>query len=216
MAKQSQKKQGDPGTLPVPETGLAAPLVSDIRVGVSTPASIKPPEAQEPEDSAIVGYRWKFAEETHQYLREQIRLSDQKAGFFFAVATALIAFLYRENLLDVWLKKPDDWRFSDMLSCVSTLGLSLSALCCARTVFPRLPGSKRDILYFGGISEFPTGTDYASEVSKHSPNELIHAKLSHAHVLARICNGKYTCLRFGLLIGLFGLIATVLLLFCRN
>ena len=212
MARLTQKSQDEPGALPVPETDAATPLVTGVQTGVPTPTSIKPPEAPEAGPSSLLESQWKFAEETHRYIREYIRQADQKAAFFFAGATALIAFLYKANLVDVWLKAPTHWVLTDVLSFGATFWLSVSAVACAATILPRLRGSKRGIVFFGAISECQSSSDYVAEVRRKAPGELINAKLSHVYDLARICNTKYSVLKIGLWSGAIGVAFTVLLL----
>ena len=85
----------------------------------------------------LIEAQWKFAEETHKYLREYIRQADQKAAFFFAGSTAPIAFLYKANLIHMWLKEPTHWIFIDMFSFIAIVGLLVCAMACARDS-PRL------------------------------------------------------------------------------
>jgi len=212
MARPTQKKEGEPGTLPVPEKVAATPLVTSVRTGEPTPTSIRPPEPQDARLSAAIEPQWKFAEETHQYIREYIRQADQKAAFFFAGATALIAFLYKANLVHTWLKAPANWILTDTLSFVATVSLMVSAAACAGTILPRLQGPRRGIVFFGAISGRQSGDDYADEVRKKTSSELVNAKLSHVHDLARICNTKFSTLRVGLWSGAIGVASAVLLL----
>src|ERR1035441_7419098 len=86
------------------ETPLAAPqeLLQPLGPGLerSEPAQSCETDKQAaspvPTPSPVAAdYHAKFAEEVHNYLREYIRNADQKAAFFFAGATALLAFLHR-------------------------------------------------------------------------------------------------------------------------
>lgn len=212
MDRQTQKKQNEPNTLPIPDTATAMPLVMDVRTGEPVPTSIKPPESTEAAQSPLIESRWSFAEETHQYIREYIHQADQKAVFFFAGATTLIAFLYNSNLVDIWFKAPAEWVLLDMLSFVATVSLSVSALACATTVLPRLRGSKRGIVFFRAISEFESGEDYVRVVISKPPTELLNAKLVHIYDLAKICSTKFSVLRVGIWAGMIGVASTVVLL----
>lgn len=212
MDKLTQDKCGAEGDLPVPETIATLPLVTGMRTGEQTLTSSKPSEYGEDEPISIIEFHWKFAEETHQYVREQIRQADQKSVFFFAGVTAVIAFLYKAGLIHTWLKNPMHWVFTDVFSFIATVGLSVAAVSCAATVLPRLQGSKQGLVFFGAISAYMTTEAYATEVLKKTPREMIDAKLSHVNDLARICNAKYFVLRIGLWSGAIGVISTVLLL----
>ena len=212
MAETTQQRQNVHTALPVPAGAESAPLVSTVRTGEPTPASIRPPDIEKGALDKTTEFQWKFAEETHQYVREYIRQADQKAAFFFAGATALIAFLYKANLVQTWVKLPAQWVFVDMLSFIATVGLAVSALACLLTVFPRLNGSKRGHIFFGAVAEFESGKDYATDVLEREIGELIEAKLCHVHDLSIVCRRKYSVLKIGQWLGAIGVAAMVALL----
>jgi Family of unknown function (DUF5706) len=212
MTEITQQRQNERATLPFPAGAESGPLVTAVGSGEPTSCSIKPPEIEATEPTKTTELQWKFAEETHQYVREYIRQADLKAAFFFAGATALIAFLYKANLVQRWVKPPTQWLFVDTLSFVATVGLAVSVLACLATVFPRLKGSKRGHVFFGAISEFESRKEYATDVLQRDIAELIDAKLCHAHDLAIVCGQKYWVLRFGQWAGATGVVAMVALL----
>ena len=211
MAEQTQSKDSGAPGLPIPEVHLAPPLLPHQEEVPPTATSIMRP-GDSPSDSEDTEYRWKFSEETHRYVREYIKMADQKAIFFFAGSTAILAYLSSEDIIKVWLKSPMLWVFIDMLSFVATIGLATSALFSIATVFPRIRGSRRGIVFFGGIAECTDEKEYVIEVTRHSVVGLLERKLSHVHELAKICDEKYTFLRIGLASGAVGVAATVLLL----
>lgn len=212
MTETTQQRQNGHTALPVPAGAESAPLVSSVRTGEPTPASIRPPDIETAALGKTTEFQWKFAEETHQYVREYIRQADQKAVFFFAGATALIAFLYKANLVHTWVKLPTQWVFVDMLSFIATVGLAVSALSCLATVFPRLKGSKRGHVFFGAVAEFESRKDYATDVLQRDIGELIEAKLCHVHDLAIVCGRKYSVLKIGQWSGAIGVTAMIVLL----
>ncbi len=212
MTDITQQRQSDHTALPIPGGAPAAPLVATVRAGEPTPTSIQPPAVETIEPSKTTELYWKFAEETHQYVREYIRQADQKAAFFFAGATALIAFLYKATLIQRWIKLPTQWEFVDMLSFAATIGLSVSALSCLATVFPRLKGSKRGHVFFGAVAEFESRKEYATDVLRQGVVALIEAKLCHVHDLALVCGRKYAVLKIGQWSGAIGVGAMVVLL----
>lgn len=212
MTDITQQRQSDHTAPPLPGGVSAAPLVAMVRVGEPTPTSIQPPAVETTEPSKTTELHWKFAEETHQYVREHIRQADQKAAFFFAGATALIAFLYKATLIQRWIKLPTLWDFVDMLSFCAMIGLSVSALSCLATVFPRLKGSKRGHVFFGAVAEFESRKEYATDVLRQGVLALIDAKLCHVHDLALICGRKYAVLKIGQWSGAIGVVAMVALL----
>lgn len=155
--------------------------------------------------------RSKFAEETHQYVREQIRFADQKATFFFAGATALLAYLHKLGMAAGWVENPRSWGIVQVVELVASLGLSLSAISCIWAVVPRLGGTKRGLIFFAAIREFESPSAYAEEVSRHSPRALCEAKLRHAYELAGVCERKYVALKLGQWLGAVGVVATLVL-----
>lgn len=156
--------------------------------------------------------RLKFAEETHQYIREYIRLADQKATFFFAGSTALLAYLHKLGLASKWIVGPTAWSLAHLLSFLASIGLLLTAIACLVAVMPRLKGSKRGLVFFAAISEYDSSNDYVTEFMKQSLSDLCEAKLKHAYELSVICKRKYDMLKWGQWLGALGLIASLLLL----
>ncbi len=146
----------------------------------------------------------KFADEVHQYVREYIRIADQKAAFFFASATALLAFLHSRQTAARWLKAPAEWSVGDAFAFVAMVGLATSAAVLLAVVVPRLKSSKRGIIYFGNIAEYETSAEYADDISRWSPPDLVRAKLQHGYELANVCRRKYLTLVVGLWIGSVG------------
>lgn len=209
---ETQQQQNEHISLPLPEGSTGRPLVSNVRMGEPSPTGIQPPETSVATNENRGEFQWKFADETHQYVREYIQQADQKAAFFFAGSTALIAFLHKANLVKLWMKLPTQWVFVDMLSLLATIGLAVSAFACLATIFPRLKGSKRGHIFFSAIAEFETRKEYALDVLHREPGELIEAKLCHVHDLAIICRAKFTILKLGQWAGAVGVASTVLLL----
>jgi len=206
-----QQKRDEAAVLPVPAGATSAPLVASIRTGEPSPTSIRPPEVEAGQLDKHLELQWKFAEAIHQYVRDYIRQADQKAAFFFAGATALIAFLYKSNLVHLWLKPSAQWLFGDVVSFIATTALAVSALASAAAILPRLRGSKRGIVFFSAIAECQSTDEYLSEVRKRSTEELLDDKLSHVHELARVCHAKYSVLKVGLWSAAVGVAAAVLL-----
>jgi len=212
MTEINQQRQNEHTAPAFPAGAESGPLVAAVRSGEPTSNSIRPPRVEANESTKITELQWEFAEETHQYVREYIRQADLKAAFFFAGATALIAFLYKANLVQRWVKLPTQWLFVDMLSFVATVGLAASVIACLATIFPRLKGSKRGNVFFGAIAEFESRKEYATDVLQQNIAELMEAKLCHVYDLAVVCGQKYSVLKIGQWAGAIGLVAMVFLL----
>ncbi len=215
MVRNMQKKQGEAGALPIPETVAATRPVTGVRAGEPTTKSIKPPEAQEAGSFALIEARWKFADETHKYIREYIRLADQKAGFIFTACAALLALLYQKGVFQYLLKPPNEWHFS-VLALLSVLCLSLAAFSSICVVVPRFKGHHRGYIFWNSIAGYEYSTQYYDTISDLSQSDLIRAKLEHCYELAKVCRSKYVMLRWSFLAGLFSLFFLVpLLLFLK-
>ncbi|WP_291812321.1 Pycsar system effector family protein [Limnobacter sp.] len=195
------------GTTPISVAPLTsrAPGEADAS-GITPQGSIAQDQKNEQE------LKLKFSEETHQYVREYIRLADQKATFFFAGATALLAYLSKLGMTNKWLANPKMWGLVDMLAFLATVGLILSAVACLVTVIPRLNGSRRGLIFFAAIREYESAPDYASEVMKQSQSALCEAKLRHTYELSIVCKEKYSVLCWGQWFGAAGVLATLFLL----
>jgi pycsar effector protein len=148
--------------------------------------------------------RAEFSEETHVYLREYISSADQKATFFFAALTALLAFLNAQNVPARWLKSVRLWSFVDGLGFISMLGLAIGAIFLLAVVFPRLKGSRRGLLFFNAIAEYEYPGEYAAEVLSQSDDQIVRTKLLHCHELSKVCKAKYWTLRAGFWVGTVG------------
>ena len=183
-------------------------------------------EPQEPEQrispvSAVAGAdiaaRTQFVGSVHEYVRDNIRLADQKATFFFTGATALLAFLYRNEVSARWLKPPMQWNLLDMAAFVAMVALALGAFLALLVIIPRTPGSRRGFIFWEAIAEYDNGRDYADQCSMLSPATLFQIKAEHSYVLAGICRQKYRWLRFALWVGAVGLgAALVVFLFLTS
>ena len=154
-----------------------------------------------------------YAEQVHNYIRENIRNADQKATAFFAVASAMLAFLNTQNVASHWIKDVLHWTFTDFLGFLSMSGLGIAAAVFLAVVFPRLKGSRRGILFFQAIAEHDNSSEYAEEVIRRSGDDLLRAKLQHDFDLSKICVRKYRILSFGFWIGSVGICAALLYLF---
>lgn len=153
-----------------------------------------------------------FANDTHEYIRDFIRNADQKAAFFFAALTAILAFLNAQNVPARWLKDVRQWSFVDALGFVSMLGLAAGAAVLLSVVFPRLKGSRRGLLYFNAIAEYDSSSEYADDVIGRSPDGLVRTKLQHCYDLSQVCHAKYRTLRVGFWIGSVGTATALLFL----
>jgi hypothetical protein len=198
--------------LPVPPTmlgkGIPAPdQSSTVPEGGETPTQVLGTAM-----GRDMQNRAQFAQEVHQYVREFIRFADQKAVFFFAGFTALLAFLYRNGMSERWLKPLMEWNIVDTLAFVAMFGLALSSFLSVAVVIPRTPGSRRGYLFWEAIAEYPSGREYADDIMSKSPASLVLIKAEHCFHLALVCRAKYKALRISMWVGAIGLAAALIVL----
>ena len=195
--------------LPVPPQSVREPL--------PTPQVSTEPGGKEKEnvpatggEQSDTGSRIGFAESVHQYVREYIRLADQKATFFFAGATALLAFMYKNGVSTHWLKSVMSWNIFDMIAFIAMVALAIGAFLCLLVVIPRTRGSKRGFFFWEAIAEYDNGRTYADEVSTLSAATLFQIKAEHCFDLSKVCSTKYRMLRWGLWFCAVGLVASMI------
>lgn len=153
--------------------------------------------------------QWLFACETHKYIREFISSADHKAQWYIAFASAFLAWLNTSIFPDFWSKNLKEWQFFDTLSAVSIIGLSVCILSSLISIWPRLKGSKRGIVFFGSIAEYETANEYLADVLRKTDQEIIIEKLRHVHELAKVCTGKFTALKIAVWSGGVGLASAI-------
>lgn len=211
MKQPPQSERGTGSSLPTPKElqSSLAPLKPERHVDIATTSDKIPAAPPQP----ITAAHAKFSDETHSYVREYIRNADQKATFFFAALTAILAFLNAQNVPSRWLKDVRLWSFVDGLGFLSMLGLAGGAVTLLAVVFPRLKGSRRGLLFFNAITEYDNSAEYANAVLASSGDDLVRAKLQHCYELSRICTTKYSILRIGFWLGSIGAASALLFLF---
>lgn len=189
-----------------------SPLVPGGK-SVRTEAGIANDEASAIEPvSKEMEVRLKYSEEVHQYIREYIRLADQKAAFFFAVSSALIAYINSKGHLTAWLVCPSEWGRPEPLAFLSVVFLLASLLACLLVVAPRLTGSAKGIIFFNAVASYSTQQEYAAKVASLSPASLCEEKLKHAYDISKVCRRKYQALFYAIWCGAIGVLSTALLL----
>jgi len=150
-----------------------------------------------------------FVDSVHEYIREYIRLADQKATFLFTGATALLAFLYTSGVSRRWLKPIMQWNILDTVAFIAMTALAVGVFLALWVVIPRTSGSRRGFLFWEAIAEYETGRQYSDELRLLSPPTLSQLKAEHCFDLAHICRQKYKVLRAAIWVGAVGLAASV-------
>lgn len=196
-------------SLPVPPASAREPLPVPAARGPAVADELARP-ANGSVTSADSDAHTRFAEFVHQYIREYIRAADQKATFFFAGSTAMLAFLYRNDVSARWMKPIMEWNVLGVVSFVAMTSLAVGALVAVMVVIPRTPGSRRGFIFWEAIAEYATAREYADDISALTAATIAQVKAEHSFELARVCRRKYKFLRCALWICAVGLAASSL------
>jgi hypothetical protein len=170
------------------------------------------------QDSNLDSEQWsrgheEFAKFVHTYIREFIKFADQKAGFAFATASAVLTFLVRRGAHKSLLVPLATRGFSEWAAFLACLLIGLSALLSLLVVLPRLRGRGEGVIYWKGILQSGTETNYVSKIQQSSNDALTAAVLQHCYQLAEIADRKYELLKWAIWSGVIGAViaASVLL-----
>jgi hypothetical protein len=155
-----------------------------------------------------------FANDINEYIREYIRLADQKAAFVFGLCAAIVGVLYQAEEPQHWFTNPQGWMPSKVLAAVAMFCLAIGAFMSAATVFPRRKGSHSGYVFFNAIAERSSGERYANDVFKLSMRDLARERLEHCYDLARVCRRKYWWLIWAFWLAAIGTTLAVIDLLC--
>jgi len=201
QAMQSAMSEG----LPVPPSAVRDPLPTPTDQPETPGEPGRPATPVSTGTSGDAEGKGEFVQFAHEYIREYIRLADQKATFFFTGSTALLAFLYNKGISVRWLKPPMTWNILDAVAFIAMIGLAVGAFLSLLVVIPRTRGSRRGFLFWEAVAEYETGRQYADELWMLSAATLFRVKADHCFDLARVCRRKYKILRVSLWSGTIGL-----------
>jgi len=181
---------------------------------VSTSESPRAELAKVAESSTPSDEHFKFADTTHDYVREYIRNADQKASFFFAAATAGLGYLLAKHVVRGWVDAAT-FTVADYASMIAVAGLTAAAALFLSVVFPRLRSSSPGLIFFNEIAAHSSALNYSKSALATSSAELARSKLRHLHDLAKVCRRKYELLRLGFWTGAVGGLAALMYLALR-
>jgi len=204
-----EQSRGEDANIPVPSDIAAVGILPQPSRESAAPESTTRAHQI---DTQIGDVTFKFASDSHEYMREYIRNADQKAIFYFSVCSALLAFEHTQNWAQLWVKQPSLWSVTDFITCVAMIGLAVAATCFLFVVFPRLGGSPRGLIFFKSVASYASAEEYVSDVVRRSEANLASDKLRHCHELAKVANSKYSILAIGLRIGAVALVCSLFLL----
>ena len=156
-----------------------------------------------------------FARHIHLYVRDYIRLADQKAALVFAFTSALLAFLYDQKLHERWLSYPKHWSALDLVAFLSMASLFTALTFSVLVVLPRLAKSHVGYVFFKSIKEFESASEYANSGTREDEKQLAISILRHTYDIARVCSRKYTFLSLAIWASAIGVLLTVITLLAK-
>jgi len=153
-------------------------------------------------------YDW-FSERVHDYIRDYIRLADEKAAFVFGAAVAAGAVVYRLGPSLNWVGDLSSWTGSGLGEVLGLVFLALAAGSAIVVVIPRLRGSRAGLIFWQAIAERENASEYAAEVKLRSAEELEEELIRHCYDLAVICKRKYRWLSVSFWSAIVGLLISI-------
>jgi len=166
----------------------------------------KLPDINSSRATAVTAAHTDFAAFEQGYISQYINLADTKATWSFAIASGAIVYLIsknetREQLLHAALTP----EFSLVLSPICLL--LISAACSFLTIVPRRSTSGEGLVFYGGVAQYRSASNYVDSVTVKSASDLTELRLAHCFDIAEICNRKYEYLRKAMWLGVIGLAA---------
>lgn len=157
---------------------------------------------------------YQFATFTHEYIREYIRLADQKSAFVFGASAAVLAFLYKSSVPQNWIALPESWKSGQILALVTMVLLAVAGVLGISVIKPRRGGPRSGLIFWDAVVDRPSSSDYCEAVLESSPNDLVEEYLKHTYDLAEVCRAKYDVLQRSFWAFLIGLVlATIYFVF---
>ena len=145
-----------------------------------------------------------FANFQQTYLVQHIQMADAKAGVVIAASGTLIGFLVSSPAFSKALGFSSP---SALIAAAALVLLALSFALACSVVRPR--GVKPSgFLYFAAVAAFDNAAAYRERIGELSEAELADARVEQCYALSKICADKYAALRWSMILGLFGAIAT--------
>ncbi|WP_175727376.1 Pycsar system effector family protein [Burkholderia ambifaria] len=202
------------------ETEISSPPgISSMTILPASHPDVPPSSAEgktEPVGGAASPPTYKFAHESHEYMREYIRNADQKAIFYFSICSTFLGFEHLQSWAARWTKWPTTWSMVDFASFVSMVGLALAAVSFLFSVMPRLGGSPRGFIFFKSVANYSNADQYISDIVKRQESDLAAEKLRHCYELAKIATSKYAAIGFGLRIAAVAIFCSLILFVSVN
>ena len=83
-------------------------------------------------------------------------------------------------------------------------------------VYPRLKGSRRGHVFWNGITEFSSPSEYVESVTRLTEANILEEVVRHGYELANVCKAKWRVLNWALVVGTLGGVATIILVLFKE
>ena len=141
-----------------------------------------------PEEEWQIG----LAKDLNSYVSDYIKFADQKAAFFLALNTAVLALLYKENIHYFWLKSLSLWGFTGWTAFFAYAFHVVGAFWSFRTVMPKLkPTNPEGIIFFNAVAAINTPEEYETLFLAKDKDGMAKELIQHFHSLSNVCSIKY-------------------------
>ncbi len=194
---QEQRRSDGPAPNQVPREIREAPSIAAPVADVGDIISTNAPRLEDAHGS--------FAEFHQNYVSNYIQFADTKAAWVFAVASALLAYVFGKEELRAALFLPQ-MSIPFVLLVATVVLLVSSAALSFIVISPRFGTSGEGVGFFSVGARKTSADSYVREIASMSPAELTEARLKHSYDISRVCARKYGHLRWSFWAGILGLI----------
>lgn len=147
-----------------------------------------------------------FAEFHQTYVGSYIQFADTKASWTFAIASALIGYIFANDDLRKVMFLPE-WRLPFVLLVVTAVLLAASAMFSLFAISPRIDKPSEETVFFIAVAKRKSADQYVRDIASMDQGRLTEARLKHSYDIACICTAKYGHLKWAFRLGIAGLIS---------
>lgn len=150
-----------------------------------------------------------FLTNQHAYLRDNVALADQKAGFLLAASIAVLAYLHGKALpLAPWAAEATGIASANLTAHIA---LIVTGICALGAVLPRLSssGSSQSVIYWNDFQDLESPDEY---LRRCGGVKLQLALAGHILQLGKILRKKFCLVAIGAWVGTLGILAAVVTL----
>jgi hypothetical protein len=143
---------------------------------------------------------WDFLVNQQLYLSGEIRFADQKAGLTLTFSLASLGFLFGRLEFGSLFQNLVTWTWEHPSGMLSVLLLVSSCVLSLLALMPRLwTQEKKGLVFWREVAALGAAEDYIAELRGCNLRDINTALAEQCFSLARICDLKYSLVRFALL-----------------